>query len=294
MSKGYIAKRVARDSLKNNWGKAITVFMTVCAVWIFIVISEQAVRLLFNIPLTVTILSDTGEKMAVANTSLFSILITTAGTLLFLFFFLPLTLGQYLWHCNNSKGSENEVSAIFSPFSSSKNLFKSVWYFFNISFRRFFWLLVFLVPVSITFPTFDTLLSEVEAQYLQYLNLGLTILKVALIILSLTLYTLFSMRYFLAPYLLVSDSTLSVNKAIEQSIILMKNRKVEAFWFVLSFFGWFLLCIFVLPALYVFPFYANARAHYARNIVDSFYAPMTNPTDLAYTREFSTREYQTI
>lgn len=294
MSKGYIAKRAARDSLKNNWGKAVTVFMSVCAVWLLIALAEQIVRLLINVPPTATSLSDTGEEIIITNTSIYSTLMTAAGALFFLVFLMPLTLGQYFWHYSNSKGSDSRVSSVFSPFSSFKNLAKSLWYFINISFRRLLWFFVFFFPASVLLTLIKTLLSEVETQYSKYLILGFDLLTAALLILSLTLYTIFSMCYFLAPYLLVSDPTLSVNKAIRISTMMMRSRKVEAFWFVLSFFGWFLLCIFVLPLLYVFPFYANARAHYARHIVENSYTPVKNLSDLAFTREFPAQEYQTI
>lgn len=290
MLKGTIAKKVARDSLKNNWGKAITVFMVVCAVWLLILIAEQLVRTLLDIPSTVTSLSDTGEENIIINPSIYSTIVTAAGALFFLIIFMPITLGQYFWHYNNSKGSNNEVSSVFAPFSSSKNFFKSVWYIINISVRRLLWAIAFFFPAVVVSNLDNTLLSGVEAQYSKYLSLGLSLLTVVFVLLGLVLYTIFSMRYFLAPYLLVSDPNLSANKAISLSVTLMKNRKVEAFWFVLSFFGWFFLCIFVVPLLYVFPLYVNSRAHYARNIVEAYHAPIAENKDIAFTREFAPQE----
>lgn len=77
----------------------------------------------------------------------------------------------------------------------------------------------------------------------------------------------FLKRYFLAPYLYAAGDC-SVRQAFKQSVYFMKGHKGELFLFDLSFIGWFLCCIVLVPILYVFPYYTSASALYARVLIE--------------------------
>ncbi len=297
MSTGSITKSMARESLKNNWAMAIALMLTLFAALIFSSVVEQLVRLLLNIPATIiteqNIAGETREAV-VANPSIYSTLITMVFVLFRLFFFLPLTLGQCLWHFNNAEGNQtNEMSVLFAPYSSPKSLFKTVWFLFNIEVRRTLWAFAFFIPLTITLFPIVLIIMTAQLFDSDTIVLAIVLFTTAYVIVFLILYSIFIMRYLLAPYLIISNPYLSARQAIKLSIKIMKGRETEAFWFHLSFIGWFLLCIFILPVFYVLPLFFNSRAHYARRLIEES-GQKEFPKAKDFTREFSPQGYQTV
>lgn len=286
MSKSHIAKKVSADCLRNNWGKAIAVLMVVCASFIFVILTEQLARMLLNIPASVLDMQSEKLGKMVPNTSLGSLIITAASSVLFILITYPFFLGQLSWHYRNIMGTENGISPVLFSFSSAKEYFKTIWFFININLRRLLWAAVFFLPYFAVYFVDKFFIEKGDFIYKDAVQLSVNLLSIIVFSLSLLLYLIFNMRYFLAAYLLVSDPSLSVGKTIRHSTKLMKGYKAEAFWFVMSFLGWFLLCIFIIPVIYVYPFFANARAHYMRNLVQSGSIPELLSDKIEFTKEF--------
>lgn len=71
-------------------------------------------------------------------------------------------------------------------------------------------------------------------------------------------YSVYIQRYSKAMFYLACYKDFSVSDAIRESIRKTQNRLSEIFFFKLSFLPWLLLCIGVLPALYVIPYYKQS------------------------------------
>ena len=81
--------------------------------------------------------------------------------------------------------------------------------------------------------------------------------------------------YAMTPFILEENPELSANEAIDRSRAMMKGHKFDLFWLLLSFIGWYLLCIITLglAALWVTPyietavgaFYEDVKADYEVN-----------------------------
>ena len=66
--------------------------------------------------------------------------------------------------------------------------------------------------------------------------------------------TLYSLRYFTVFTVCVDNETLSVKQIFQCTSTIMKNNTGSAAKLIFSFIPWLLLCLLVLPALYVIPY----------------------------------------
>lgn len=87
--------------------------------------------------------------------------------------------------------------------------------------------------------------------------------------------TLFLQRFFLAPYLLAQNDGMGARAALRESARIMdacmmrgNTAKMK-----LSFLPWFLSCTLILPVLYVYPYYKQSCACYARHILKNEQTP---------------------
>lgn len=73
-------------------------------------------------------------------------------------------------------------------------------------------------------------------------------------------------RYFLAPYLFAQDPNLKIGIAIKRSKNLLDGSLWRLAAFKLSFVPWFCLYVFILPAIYVWPYYKQSCALFAKEV----------------------------
>lgn len=74
--------------------------------------------------------------------------------------------------------------------------------------------------------------------------------------------------YAMTPFILADNPELSANQAIDLSRAMMKGRKFDLFWLVLSFMGWILLSILTLGVglLWVIPYMYTAMASFYEDV----------------------------
>ena len=72
----------------------------------------------------------------------------------------------------------------------------------------------------------------------------------------------------MTPFILVDNPELSANQAIDLSRAMMKGRKFDLFWLVLSFMGWILLGIltFGVGLLWVIPYMYTSMASFYEDV----------------------------
>ena len=81
-----------------------------------------------------------------------------------------------------------------------------------------------------------------------------------------------SFSYAMTPFILIDNPELTANEAIDRSRAMMRGHKFDLFWLLLSFIGWFILCMLTLgigffwliPYTYtsVAGFYKDVKAEY--------------------------------
>lgn len=181
-----------------------------------------------------------------------------------LFAFSPIFVGAAKLYTDIAHGRQGELSALFGWFSGKRQYGRAVAFSLSLAVRNVLWALLcffpcgFFVVLLRIFPVVGSGPLQEGIRLLWYLFLAL------LILLGLTLWVVLTSRYFLAPYLFLYKEELSANTCIIQSIFLMKKNRSRYLRLVLSFLPWLLSCFFVIPALYVMPYFQTACAFSAR------------------------------
>ena len=95
---------------------------------------------------------------------------------------------------------------------------------------------------------------------------------------------IFLMRYLLSVFLFVNDEESKPGALVRKSVRYMKGRCADAFVFGLSFLGWGLLSLLVLPILYVAPYLFMSFTLYAVYLIELNLRK--EEAEKNYTREF--------
>lgn len=180
----------------------------------------------------------------------------------------PLYIGIKGWFFRLSGGAPAPVGAVFEPFARARMLFKSWLLAADIFLRSFFWLYLFLLPGVLLGGTgFALLTARLAVPNAELLGTLAAVMGGLLSLLGLVLGVLAALRYTLGPYLLADDPAISVRRAIKLSVRYMRGYQTRMLGFYLSFVLWGLLCVLVLPLLYVFPYQQASLAIYARYLI---------------------------
>ncbi len=147
-----------------------------------------------------------------------------------------------------------------------------MWLRFCVIFLRFFWFLLLSLP-SAGLLAFSRLWAKSNGSSPNEQLIAGACFVTACILLGISLLfaAIWTMRYALAPFVLLCEpSDCGVLQAISYSVRATRGRLTEIFLFELSFLGWHLLDILVLPMLYCVPYMSTARGLFARFLIQSY------------------------
>lgn len=121
---------------------------------------------------------------------------------------------------------------------------------------KLFWFAVFeVIPVfSALLFAFQIKSVSVSLKAAYAVATGLSLLAAA----GFIFWLIFIQRYSKSMFYLACYKDFNAADAINESVRKSKNRMTEIFLFKLSFAPWLLLCIFILPAFYVIPYYKQS------------------------------------
>lgn len=265
MSLRKYVKQNARMALCGHWARAIGILMICVSICVIFSLLRGMTALLAGIP-EFTDTFGTPEYFLDDVPAL-----TTASVIMELCFLLatlvvnaPLMLGVRQWYYGLGGGSPEEVSSIFSFFSGVRLFLRAVCLHISLAVRSALWAAVFFaVPLGVCAAAWG-LGARGSMEYAALLLL----LGGMLLLLAGVFYLVHMKRYFLAPYLIAYDSGMTVHRAVRHSVREMRGGRTEVFLLGLTFVPWALLCVFLLPLLYVGPYYGAARALYARYFIE--------------------------
>lgn len=274
-----ILKKNSKLALKGVWGRAILILLLIFGVSVLItILHEIALAVFIDGPEIYDLLSDFLEN-PVAQSITPEILeivwvewiIIGAMSLLSLLFVTPLTLGATRWFFKLVHGDRMQVVEMFHFFETMRGFGRSIWCYINIGFRAMLWAIPFFtVPYTILGVSIYFLSGggEVSRSSSAIASTGIFLAGILMLLVS-VFYAACINRYALAPYFLAENDDVTVRRAIRDSVAYTKGFRFSLLWFDLSFIGWGLLCILVLPLLfYVTPYYYTAYAMYARYIIE--------------------------
>lgn len=169
--------------------------------------------------------------------------------------------GSSAWFCFYKRKSRTKnVLFWFAP----KRAAKSFVFYSILFFMKLFWTILTLSPGVITIFSFVFLAYDAGLEF----NLFLCGISGGIILLltGVAFRFVIVQKYFLAKNIFVSDPRITAAEAIRKSCEGMNGKLKKAALFKLSFAPWFLLCIGVLPAVYVWPYYRQSCALLAGEI----------------------------
>ncbi len=145
-----------------------------------------------------------------------------------------------------SEKDEYEMSDVVYYFTSFKRYVKAVTFVFSYVMRM-------AIPALLCFlPTFLYII------YIDYKKAEISLfVLVVLIVFSSVLLLFYSIKYFLSVKLFCDDDSKNYGYYFSTSKIIMRNHRWDVVKLTLSFSLWFLLCITILPMIYVVPYFVQ-------------------------------------
>lgn len=217
------------------------------AMWLYCVMN------LFKSGILKTYLDNYNHAL-VYSVIIFDVAFVTA--ILFLFI-SALKIGEQFLYFIKASGGKGRTGLLFSFFTFEKS-FRAFSLYFRLTFLKFSWLLYFLLPCIVCYGlTFYLYSNGNLLPIVFYIMLaGASILFSYCIF----MWRIAFFRYNAAPYYFCLNGELSAKDAIKKSINFTDGFLRESVLLESSFVGWFLSCGFVLPFVYVIPYFKISKA----------------------------------
>ena len=204
-----------------------------------------------------------GETAALMMVFVISLLALAACVLLC----APLKAGRMAWFWRQSgrNGRHNGIGALFSPFRPARRAMRAVALWLALLVRKLGWALLFCGPGAILLGiAWYKLVNGSEA----ILFLIPCISGAVFLITGLLFFLVVTRRYLLAFYLFDESDKATASAVIRESERVMDGQMGRAAAFALSFAPWILSCVFLFPIFYVYPYYQQAHAVFARQALN--------------------------
>lgn len=254
-------KKNARYTLKQKWPEAIAVAMTLVALSLLDTIMQGILTTVFKVDTVWSVLEPTElpRYNIIAGVG-----ITVFSLIYGLFVFQPFAIGVLRWFWLTVHGEDCKISEAFYYFSSAKLFFKTVLLSFFLSLRVILGAVVCLLPYLVV-----NLVTSPEVYnffgYAMPISLsGLFPLASFFETAGLVMLMFWGARFALFFVPLFTEPELSAKAVLSRSVELTKGKLLRLVGFMFSFFGWALLCILVLPIIFVFPYMLASAVVYGR------------------------------
>ncbi len=158
------------------------------------------------------------------------------------------------------KNRAGRVAFWFAP----RNNFKAFRLYVALFFVKLFWTILFLLPGVAVIFSFCYLAYDAGIEF----NLFLCgIVGGGMLVATGLIFRFIIMqKYFLAKSILIENPSVSALEAIRQSCEKMEGKLKKTAFFKLSFTPWILICVGIVPILYVWPYYRQSCALFAGEI----------------------------
>lgn len=203
-----------------------------------------------------------------SDAQLFDLLAKTALSAVFAVLFLVSWLlfryGADFYFFKKASDEKSRL-ALFFEFWKPKHFYPALRLGISLFFVKLLYFCIFMFPCALFFLlTWYAVKNGCFTVTAMILLLG----SVLMLVCSLWFYFGTMRLFFMCKYLFFKNPNLKTKQYLEQSVRLMKNQTRKLFCMRLSFFGWFLLCLFVVPIPYVWCYYKQAMAVRANGIIE--------------------------
>lgn len=178
----------------------------------------------------------------------------------------PLTLGYLRFIYQMTSGEEPVLATMFEPMQNWTSFLRSVLLFWILLLLGIVGTAVCCLPGGLALGAVG--MTNRVSGTAALLRIALMLLGILLILLGILAGWAFMTRYIAAPFILAMDEKIGVFSALRLSSRATKGFRGELFTMLLSFFPLILLCIFLVPALFVLPYIAMTCALFSRFLLD--------------------------
>lgn len=262
-----IIKSDARAALRRCWGKSSAAAFIAVGAYLTVSLAEAVLLFVFSGSPEPSLSAFSLQKTPL------SVLIIIGGAYAALLMLMPaLTVGYKGLHLRFAAGEDAAVAEVFEIFSSAKRFFGSLWLGILLVFRLILCTAAAILPGgALIFAAASFISPNSRQEYI--LQVCAICIGCILLILCLLLEFIFAQRWFLAPYYLAEGK--SPRQSLSLSVRGTRGLCGRLFRFKLSFVGWGLLGVFVLPLLWSLPYYSVACAIFAKYLMEKSSATHT-------------------
>ena len=256
----FAIKTNAKASLKNNWFSAFAITLLILFAVLFVVYFTAMLTSFFRIDN----LDLSGGEIKFSKDLVCLLLINLFSLVLELFLIVPLLFGSIKWFWKLSLGTVAPISEVFYYYSTIANFKKVVFVSISLFFRAFVILIICLSPSILTYILSNSVFLGVFGSIPTTFTESFKPLANMLSVLGYIAFYIGIFRYILVPAVLIKYPNLSVNKTIKYATKLSFGYRSKAFVLLLSFLGWFVLCLAGIPIFFVVPYFLTSYCFLSR------------------------------
>lgn len=210
-------------------------------------------------------------------------IIALAFEMLFLIFvILPLLFGTVRFFRRAVWGEKESPAEIFYCFGGKAKYLRALSLGVKLALRFGITLLVCLIPAGILY-LFG------KAEFYSALNIlmpsfapSLSVVAIIFEVLGVSAAILINLKYYLAPFFAYANEEISTNEAIRMSRIVARGSLPDFCWLLISFIGWIIISILVIPLVFTLPYFLSCYTVHARFSVAQ-YNKTVKPSDNSFT-----------
>ena len=256
-----IIKGDAKRAVRFCGGRSVASAITVALVWISVSAAE-----------TLLTLAVSGYSALFADyREVFSspkmLAVAAFVSLLWLLVIPALLLGYIKLHLAFAEGRDESIGLLFDMFSSAKKFFGSILFSIMFCLRYAVLLIIAIAPAGALFWFSETWLSGGERIF-ELLRVVIGLFAASIITLCVSLGIVFSMRWSLAPYYFAAGN--GIHRSFVLSAKATKGRLMEILSFRVSFIGWGILSLLIVPMVFTLPYYSISNAIYAEYLMERY------------------------
>ena len=250
-----VIKANAKVSLLNKWSSAIGIGAIVLSVFCVHIIILNVFTSLFNGILNVFFATLVGVALTVVTLP---------------FFAMPLLYGALRWFWFTANDSDVPVSEIFCFFGSSSEYLRALSLSYRVFFRITSILILCFIPSILIWVVRNPETYNILNFPMPYWTSSMWVLSNIFNFFGWVFSIILLLRYFIAPILMINDRSLSPQEALDLSVIISKSTNGRTFSLLLSFLGWGLLSLLIIPMIYTIPYFLASYAVYCRFLINHY------------------------
>ena len=248
-------KSTAKAFLKPLWSQAIAAGAVLCACFV----AELCVRELF----AYTVSTAVGF---------------VAGAVFFIFITAPLIMGYILWLWRVTVLEDSPFTEMFLPFAERDSYTRTLSFVLAAVIRAVAVFAVVMLPYAIASVASNPRFYEIIGMTMPVWMLNIWIFKRFLLVLGTAVFVYVMLRNYLAPVIFAVGSNLTPSEAFYMAKEVGADSFIAFVKLIFGFLGWLLCSVFIIPALYVLPYFSFSCIFHCRFAITRYNAGIKTKT----------------